>query len=60
MFTKFGKLYLHVSYATLRIKVDIVPLKTENEALCSVVKKFNKKLEFFSWIARQKKNQGII
>ena len=43
-FTKIGKLYSQVSYATMRIKVDLVPLKTENEKLCSMVKEIQHEL----------------
>ena len=41
--TKIGKLLTHVFYATLRIKIDFVLLKPENERFCSVVRRLSKK-----------------
>ena len=43
-FTKIGKLLTHVSYATLRIKVNLQPLIDENEELCKVSSELQSKL----------------
>ena len=58
-FTKIGKLYSQVSYATMRIKVDLVPLKTKNEKLCSVVKEIQHKLRVHLMDCEAKENPGI-
>ena len=59
-FTKIGKLYSQVSYATLRIKVDLGPLKTENEKLCAVVKEIQHKLRVQLMDCEAGENLGII
>ena len=58
-FTKIGKLYSHVSYATLRIKVDLVPLKTEDEKFYSEAKEIQQKLKVLLMDCEARENQGI-